>query len=41
LAQRLLEGDFQEGDRVTVDLAGGEMVLQREETAPVPESREA
>ncbi|HYL80191.1 MAG TPA: AAA family ATPase, partial [Candidatus Acidoferrum sp.] len=27
LAQRLLEGEFQEGDRITVDLAGGEIVL--------------
>ncbi|HSB77575.1 MAG TPA: ATP-dependent chaperone ClpB [Candidatus Methylomirabilis sp.] len=40
LAQRLLEGDFQEGDRITVDLAGGEIVLQREETASVPGGRE-
>ncbi|HSB73952.1 MAG TPA: ATP-dependent chaperone ClpB [Candidatus Methylomirabilis sp.] len=41
LAQRLLEGDFQEGDRVTVDLAGGDIVLQREESAATPGGRDA
>jgi ATP-dependent Clp protease ATP-binding subunit ClpB len=33
LAQRLLEGEFQEGDRVLVDVQGGELVLTREESA--------
>ena len=40
LAQRLLEGDFQEGERVAVDLAGGEIALQREEAAPASGRRE-
>jgi ATP-dependent Clp protease ATP-binding subunit ClpB len=29
LARRVLEGEFQDGDRVHVDVAGGEMVLER------------
>jgi ATP-dependent Clp protease ATP-binding subunit ClpB len=32
LAQRLLEGEFQEGDRILVDVQGGELVLTREES---------
>jgi ATP-dependent Clp protease ATP-binding subunit ClpB len=31
LARRLLDGEFQEGDQVLVDLQGGEIVLTREE----------
>ena len=31
LARRLLDGEFQEGDQVLVDLQGGEIVLSREE----------
>jgi len=38
LARRLLDGDFQEGDRVLADLQGGEIVLTREE-ADSPEER--
>jgi ATP-dependent Clp protease ATP-binding subunit ClpB len=35
LARRLLEGEFHEGDRVRVDVAGGEIVLERTgEAAP-------
>ena len=33
LAQRLLEGEFREGDRVVADIEGGELVLSREEGA--------
>jgi ATP-dependent Clp protease ATP-binding subunit ClpB len=29
LARRVLEGEFQEGDRIRVDVAGGEIVLER------------
>ncbi len=32
LAQRLLEGEFQEGDRILADIDGGELVLSREES---------
>ncbi|MFI5339777.1 MAG: ATP-dependent chaperone ClpB [Candidatus Methylomirabilales bacterium] len=35
LAQRLLEGEFREGDRILADIEGGELVLSREEgTSP-------
>jgi ATP-dependent Clp protease ATP-binding subunit ClpB len=34
LAHRILEGEFQEGDRILVDLQGGELILSREEGAP-------
>jgi ATP-dependent Clp protease ATP-binding subunit ClpB len=34
LARRLLEGDFQDGDRIQVDLHGGEIVLIRGEEEP-------
>jgi ATP-dependent Clp protease ATP-binding subunit ClpB len=40
LAQRLLEGEFQEGDRVLADLQGGELVLVREEGASATGKRE-
>jgi ATP-dependent Clp protease ATP-binding subunit ClpB len=33
LAQRLLGGEFQEGDRILADLEGGELILSREEGA--------
>jgi ATP-dependent Clp protease ATP-binding subunit ClpB len=32
LAHRLLEGEFQEGDRILADIEGGELVLSREES---------
>jgi ATP-dependent Clp protease ATP-binding subunit ClpB len=41
LAQRLLEGDFQEGDRITVDLEGGEIMLHRADEASASGGREA
>jgi len=41
LAQRLLEGEFQEGDRILADLEGGELVLSREEGASSIGKREA
>jgi len=31
LARRVLEGEFHEGDRVRVDVTGGEIVLERME----------
>ncbi|MBI2457511.1 MAG: hypothetical protein HYV46_15400, partial [candidate division NC10 bacterium] len=34
LARRLLDGEFQEGDHILVDLQGGEIVLSREEVSP-------
>jgi ATP-dependent Clp protease ATP-binding subunit ClpB len=40
LARRLLDGDFQEGDRVLADLQGGEIVLTREEANSPEEKRE-
>ncbi len=40
LAHRLLEGEFQEGDRILLDLEGGELVLSREEGEPVAGKRE-
>jgi ATP-dependent Clp protease ATP-binding subunit ClpB len=37
LARRVLEGEFREGDRIRVDVAGGEIVLERVgEAAPSP-----
>ncbi len=36
LARRLLDGEFQDGDRVQADLQGDEIVLTREEPAPAP-----
>jgi len=41
LARRLLEGEFQEGDRIRVDLQGGEIVFAREEPAAATAGREA
>jgi len=41
LARRLLEGEFQEGDRIRVDLQSGEIVLAREEPAAATAGREA
>ncbi len=40
LARRLLDGEFQDGDRVQADLQGDEIVLTREEPAPAPGQRE-
>jgi len=40
LAQRLLEGEFQEGDRILADVQGGEIVLTREQDAPPAVKRE-
>ena len=40
LAQRLLEGEFQEGDQVLADVEGGELVLSREEGASSAGKRE-
>jgi ATP-dependent Clp protease ATP-binding subunit ClpB len=36
LAHRLLGGEFPEGDRILLDLEGGELVLSREEGGSVP-----
>ncbi|MBI2457601.1 MAG: ATP-dependent chaperone ClpB [candidate division NC10 bacterium] len=41
LARRLLDGEFQEGDRILADVQGGEIVLSREETASAAGTREA
>src|SRR5574341_2393373 len=41
LARRLLDGEFQDGDRIRVDLQGGEIVLAREDTGLVPGGRGA
>ncbi len=41
LARRLLDGEFQDGDRIRVDLQGGEIVLAREDTGPVSGGRGA
>ena len=38
LARRLLEGEFHDGDRIQVDLQGGEIVLGREEASSLPGS---
>ncbi len=38
LARRLLDGEFQDGDRIQVDLQGGEIVLGREEASSLPGS---
>jgi ATP-dependent Clp protease ATP-binding subunit ClpB len=38
LARRLLEGEFQEGDHIQVDLQGGEIVLFRPEAASASNS---
>jgi len=40
LARRLLEGEFQEGDRIRVDLQGGEIVFVREDPTAAPGKRE-
>jgi len=40
LAQRLLGGEFQEGDRILADLEGGELILSREEGASPEVGRE-
>jgi ATP-dependent Clp protease ATP-binding subunit ClpB len=40
LARRLLEGEFQEGDRIQADIQGGEIVFFREEAAATPGKRE-
>jgi ATP-dependent Clp protease ATP-binding subunit ClpB len=40
LARRLLEGEFQEGDRIRVDLQGGEIVFAREDPTAAPGKRE-
>jgi ATP-dependent Clp protease ATP-binding subunit ClpB len=39
LARRLLEGEFQEGDRIRVDLQSGEILFAREEPAAAPGTR--
>jgi ATP-dependent Clp protease ATP-binding subunit ClpA len=36
LARRLLEGEFQEGDRIRVDLQSGEIVFAREDPTAAP-----
>ncbi len=41
LARRLLEGEFQEGDRIRADIQGGEIVFFREEPAATTARREA
>jgi ATP-dependent Clp protease ATP-binding subunit ClpB len=41
LARRLLEGEFQEGDRIQGDIQGGEIVFYRGEPATPPGKREA
>jgi ATP-dependent Clp protease ATP-binding subunit ClpB len=41
LARRLLDGEFQEGDRVLADVQGGEIVLEREAAAPTAGARGA
>jgi len=41
LARRLLEGEFQEGDRIQGDIQGGEIVFYRGEPAAAPDKREA
>jgi len=33
LARRVLEGEFHEGDRIRVDVAAGEIVLERQDEA--------
>jgi len=40
LARRLLDGEFQDGDHIQVDLQGGEIILSREETASAAGKRE-
>ncbi len=40
LARRLLEGEFQEVDRIQGDIQGGEIVFYREEAAAAPDKRE-
>ncbi|MBI4572228.1 MAG: ATP-dependent chaperone ClpB [candidate division NC10 bacterium] len=40
LARRLLDGEFQDGDQIQVDLQGGEIILSREETASPAGKRE-
>ncbi len=40
LARRLLEGEFQEGDRIQADIQGDEVVFFREEPAAAPGKRE-
>jgi ATP-dependent Clp protease ATP-binding subunit ClpB len=40
LARRLLEGEFQEGDRIRVGLQSGEIVFAREEPSAAPGTRE-
>ena len=40
LAQRLLEGEFAEGDTIRVDAQNGELVFERAETAS-PSNRRA
>jgi ATP-dependent Clp protease ATP-binding subunit ClpB len=40
LARRLLEGEFQEGDRIRVGLQSGEIVFAREEPSVAPGKRE-
>jgi ATP-dependent Clp protease ATP-binding subunit ClpB len=40
LARRLLEGEFQEGDRIQADIQGDEVVFFREEPAAAPGKRD-
>ncbi len=40
LARRLLEGEFQEGDRIRVELQGEDIVFAREDPAAAPGKRE-
>jgi ATP-dependent Clp protease ATP-binding subunit ClpB len=40
LARRLLDGEFQEGDRILADIQGGEIIISREEAASPVEKGE-
>jgi ATP-dependent Clp protease ATP-binding subunit ClpB len=39
LARRLLDGEFQDGDRIQLDVQGGEVVLALDEAVSVPDKR--
>ena len=41
LSRRLLAGEFQDGDRILVEMQGSEIVLERDAAMPVPGDRNA